>query len=310
MKVYQGSRFFKGPSRGVLVIGTFDGFHIGHQELIRSALKYAEAGSIPSILYSFDNHPLEVIDSKSGIHRLFPIEDLINNTTGLGVNHFIVEEFSKQFSQLSYDVFFRNYIYKIFKPSYIITGRDFRFGFNRKGSVSDLKNWQKDFNFQLKIIEPVKIKGQRVSSTWLRQTWRKNDFSLMKKLMGRPFCLEGKVTPGDGRGVQLGFPTANIETSCALPQKGVYVCRVELNNNFFKGVMNVGSAPTFLRGVLKVEVHIIEPFCMDLKGREVKVEILSRLRGEKKFNNVSDLILAVKNDIQQAGLFFKNAAGF
>ena len=310
MKVYQGSRCFKGPLRGVLTIGTFDGFHIGHQELIRSALKLAAVENIPVILYSFNNHPLEVTSSKSGVHRLFPIEDLIKNAESFGVNCFIVENFSKQFSCLSFDVFFKEYIHKTFQPSFIVTGRDFRFGFNRRGSVSDLKNWQKNFKFRLKIIEPVKTEGKRASSTLLRQAWKTSNFSLMRKLMNRPFFLEGRVTSGDGRGVQLGFPTANIETSSVLPQTGVYVCRAEFGGNFFKGVMNIGSAPTFLRNSLKVEVHIIEPFCFDLKGREVKVEILSRLRNEKKFNNVSDLVLAVKNDIQSARLYFKNIVDF
>lgn len=302
MKVCWGKHHFDGPSKGSMTIGVFDGLHLGHQKLIHKTVELARQTRLPSILYSFHPHPAEILNQ--GVHRLFPIEDMIEQAEFLGLDYFVVENFSEKFSKLSDEIFFDQYIYKTFKPSAIIVGQDFRFGFKKKGGVEKLKDWQNQYQFQLKIIEPVKIMSKTISSSLLRQAYEDCDFPFIHRLLGRPFSIKAEVVKGKGR--KLNFPTANLRTSSLLPKQGVYICQMEVKNKSFQAVMNVGTCPTFenISPVITAEVHIIEPFSFNLKEEKVEVAVLSYLRSEQKFNNPHELTQAIHCDIEKAKKYF------
>ena len=307
MKVYRDSLLFDGNKNGWLTMGVFDGFHLGHQKLIDQTIQKARQKNSSSVLYTFDPHPMEVLFPEKKVTRLFPIEHLIQKTRALGLDYLVVQKFSKKFSQITDQSFFHQYVGRIFCPSGIIVGYDFHFGFKRQGGALKLKKWQTKYNYQLEIVKPVKILDQIVSSSLLRQAYRKNDFVLIQKFLGEAFSFSAQVVPGEGRGRLIGFPTVNLQTASRLPQKGVYVCRVRIKNKSFKAVMNVGHRPTFEKNgsALTAEAHIIEPF--SLQGcKKVDIEVLCFLRDEKKFSRISRLSSAIHQDIVQAKNFFQN----
>ena len=312
MRVYRSHSHYDGATPCVLAIGTFDGVHLGHQRVIKQVVVYAQKHSYPSVLFTFDPHPLELIQPQFGVSRLFSINELIRNVKSIGIDYLIIEKFSKEFAQIPASIFFEKYIYKIFKPSCIFSGYDLKFGQNREGNTELLKTYAQKFSFQVQEVSPVYFDKKIISSSWIREAFQQSDFLKISQLRGSSFSLEGVVISGASRGSQLGFPTANIQTSCRLPQKGVYICQLSLQNQvypqFYHGVMNIGVNPTFTNPkepqILKVEVHLIDYKNLSLKGEKVTIAVLKRLRDEKKFEDMHALRKQIQFDIHQAHLYF------
>ena len=309
MKVYYSHSDYAGSLSGVLTLGIFDGFHLGHQKIVQQVVSRAQQNHCPSILMTFDPHPLKLLKPQLGVERLFPLEDLIQQASSFGLEYLIIEQFSKSFSQITAPIFFEQYIYKPFRPSCLTVGYDLRFGFNREGSVQNLQQWASKYSFEVEEIIPFKINGDIVSTSMLRNAFEANDLVKMSSLMGRPFSVQGVRVPGEGRGKQLGFPTINIQTTSLLPKKrGVYFCLLHLDQEVFQGVMNIGINPTFsdLDGKIKVEVHLIEPCPRNLKNKEVQVDILIYIRDEKQFDSIDSLKREIRSDVAMAKTYFNS----
>lgn len=309
MEVYYSHSDYTGSLSGVLTLGIFDGFHLGHQKIVKQVVSRAREKHCPSILMTFDPHPLTLLQPQLGVRRLFPLEDLIQQAGSLGVEYLIIEKFSKGFSELTASVFFEKYIYKPFRPSYLTVGYDLRFGFNREGSVHNLKKWAEKYLFEVKEISPFKINGNIVSTSMLKKAFEGNDLSRMSSLMGRPFSIQGNIVSGEGRGKQLGFPTINIHTLSLLPKKrGVYFCLLHLAQKVFPGVMNIGVNPTFpdLGSRVKVEVHLISACPQEVRKEKVQVDILSYIRDEKQFDSADSLKREIKSDVEKARAYFNS----
>ncbi|MDE0152089.1 MAG: riboflavin biosynthesis protein RibF [Bdellovibrionales bacterium] len=309
MKVCYSHSDYNGSLSGVLTLGIFDGFHLGHQKIVKQVVSRARENHCPSILMTFDPHPLTFLQPQLGVRRLFPLEDLIQQAASLGVEYLIIEKFSKGFSKLTAPVFFEQYIYKPFRPSCLTVGYDLRFGFNREGSVQSLKRWAKKYLFEVEEISPFKINGDIVSTSMLKKAFSDNDLSRMNSLMGRPFSLQGDIVSGEGRGKQLGFPTLNVQTSSLLPEKkGVYLCLLHLEQKVFPGVMNIGVNPTFsdLNPRVKVEVHLISACPQGITKGKVQVDILNYIRDEKQFDSVDSLKREIKSDVEKAKAYFNS----
>ena len=307
MKVCYSHSDYTGSLSGVLTLGIFDGFHLGHQKIVQQVVSRAQQNHCPSILMTFDPHPLKLLKPQLGVERLFPLEDLIQQASLLGLDYLIIEEFSESFSQITAPVFFEQYIYKPFRPSFLTVGYDLRFGFNREGSVQILKQWAEKYLFEVEEISPFKINGDIVSTSMLRKAFESNDLLKMSSLMGRSFSIQGGVVPGEGRGKQLGFPTINVQTTSLLPKKkGVYFCLLYLEQEVFPGVMNIGINPTFsdLDQKVKVEVHLIESCPRNLKDQKVQVDILTYVRDEKQFDSVDSLKREIRSDVAKAKAYF------
>ena len=306
MKVCYGSEEYKGPNCGVMTIGVFDGCHIGHQHLIQRVVEKSTKLKHPSILYTFDPHPLEVLAPQKGVRRLFPLKYIIEQTQALGLNYLVIEKFSKEFSSLSSSTFFDKFIYKIFQPSYIIVGEDFRFGFNREGDIQDLEKWSHLYQFQIETAPSIFLKEKIVSSSLVRKAFAESDFSQVSLLLGKPFTVKGQVISGQSLGRQLGFPTANIHIlTSPLPPIGVYICKMKVHGIVYPAVMNWGRRPTLGENIsLTMEVHLLDSSSFSLKGEKVEIYPISRIRGEQKFDSKEQLIQAIEKDVQTAQAYF------
>ena len=308
MKVCTSHSNYTGKKSGVLTFGIFDGLHLGHQKIIQRVVSQAKKKHSPSILMTFDPHPLQLLQPDRGVGRLFPLEDLIQQADGFGLEYLVIEEFSQSFSQQTALDFFEQCIYQPFRPSRLIVGYDLKFGCNRGGSFQSLKNWADQYLFEVEEVSPFKTKGEIASTSLLREAFSVNDFEKMSAVMGRPFSIWGSLVSGDGRGKLLGFPTLNIQTNSLLPKKrGVYICLLHWNHNVFPGVMNIGVNPTFSDGhqELKVEVHLTESCPQNFQSKDVRVDILMFIRDEKKFDSIDSLKKAVQLDSAQAKDYFK-----
>ena len=305
-----------------MTIGVFDGLHRGHQKLIQKTVEIAKRKKIPSILYTFDPHPLEVVSPDQGVKRLFPLDDMLEYARVFGLDYFIVEKFSTKFAQKTSLSFFQ-YIYTAFQPQVIVAGEDFRFGLNRQFGVAELKRQQKKTYFQLEVVSPMLFQQKTVSSSRMREAAQKGDCGLFFPLLGRFFSFKGHVIAGRGVGKKIGFPTLNIKTKARLPKKGVYICQMRICGHLYMGVMNIGERPTFSSreksnhldervgpsSNFHIEVHLLFASSL-LSGsssfleEKVKIYILQRLRSEQKFDNPNLLAEAIEKDIFSAESYF------
>lgn len=309
MKVCDSHSDYKGDLSGVLTLGIFDGFHLGHQKIVKKVVSQAQRKSCPSILMTFNPHPLQLLKPHLGVERLFPLEDLIQQASFFGLDYLVIENFSKSFSEVMAPVFLEQYIYEPFHPSRLIVGYDLKFGWNREGSVHSLKKWSSKYSFEVEEVSPFKINGEIISTSMLREAFESNDLFKMSELMGRAFSIQGDIISGEGRGKELGFPTINIRTNSCLPKKrGVYICLLHLGQKAFSGVMNIGVNPTFsdVNQKLKVEVHLIEPFSQNFQERTVCVDILMYVRDERQFDSRDSLKQEIKSDIAKAKSYFSD----
>lgn len=309
MKFFKGIQEFDGSPRGVLTIGIFDGLHLGHQKIIEEVLQKSKSNSCPSIVYTFDPHPLELLNPQLNVRRMFPIEELKDQCSELGVDYLIVENFSEEFANLNYEAFFKQYIYKFLKPSHLTVGYDFRFGLNREGTIDQLKKWEDVYDFKVQVIQALKWDKGVISSSVLRKSVSDLDFKTFEKLTHRQFKIQGIVQKGKGLARTLGFPTINIQTQSLLPQNGVYICKVKWEDVWEEAVMNIGLNPTTDASMpnsspTKVEIHVLRDVKPSLLGKSVEVAILSWVRDEKKFNSLDLLKQAVHQDIHLAKNYF------
>ena len=308
MKVCYSHSNYTGQKSGVLTFGIFDGFHLGHQKILQKVVSQARKTKSPSILMTFDPHPLQLLQPDRGVGRLFPLKDLIQQAADFGLEYLVIEKFSQKFSKQTALNFFKQCIYQPFRPSHLIVGYDLKFGCNRKGDFQSLKSLADRYLFEVEEVSPFKTKGEIASTSLLREAFSANDFEKMRAVMGRPFSIWGSLVSGDGRGKLLGFPTLNIQTNSLLPKKkGVYICLLHLDQNVFSGVMNIGINPTFSDGhqELKVEVHLTEPCPKNVQSKDVRVDILMFIRDEKKFDSADALKKAIQLDSAQAKAYFE-----
>ena len=291
----------------VLTIGNFDGVHLGHKELINTVIQYAKETNKSSVLYTFSPHPVQVLFPEKKHKSIYSFKKTNKILHSVGLDHVIVEPFTKTFSRLSPERVIEEHVVSPVQPTWVVVGYDFRFGIKGTGSVSVLKKISKKHNFRLKVIPPVKYKGTIVSSSVVKTAILSGKWDMVPLLLGRPFSIEGLVVKGEGRGRRLGFPTINlkVDKNILLPLNGVYIAQVVKKNQFFQSVVNIGTTPTFSDDCLKkIEVHLIgrnEPW----RDKECEVEILKYIRPERKFSGTRELIDQITQDINQAKKFFR-----
>lgn len=294
------------PSEPVIVtIGNFDGVHIGHQALIRTVVEESKERKCAGILVTFDPHPQEVIHPKETVPKICTPElrKRLLQETGLDAVHII--PFTPEFSQLTPEDFALHFLIEPFNLTKLVIGYDFHFGKKRAGNADLLRDLSVVHNYELEQISAVQIEEKSVNSTLIRKLIRENQFDKIPTFLGRPFSILGFVEKGDQRGRQLGFPTANVRPSCAIPlEKGVYVTKVQVNRQTFYGVTNVGIRPTFNNVGTLVETFIFD-FSDTIYGDSLEVWPLKQLRKEKKFPNIDALKNQIQQDIQEAKQFLK-----
>ncbi len=289
------------PKASVVSIGVFDGVHIGHQTLLKSAVAQAKKLNVPSIVLTFDPDPHDFLNPGPFPNALMPVSVRCRLIRELGIDWVVVIRFTDAFARKTAEDFMNGVLVKRLNAQCVIVGKNFRFGAQATGSVAVLRQWAKTSGVRIMPMEPVKRQDQRVSSSRIRKLVRQGDLAAAKRLVGRPPELYGYVVRGEGRGRELGTPTANIALNPqTVPPQGVYAVTVDVNGRLLGGVMNYGTRPTFCEdGSVVCEVHLFG-FSGDLYGQSLVVSLIKHLRDERNFSSSSALQSQIARDISRA----------
>lgn len=276
----------------VLAVGTFDGLHVGHMKVIKTAVEIARQRGCKAVVLTFANHPLQYLNPSLQPKQLLDRESKHALLAAAGVDVLAEISFDKSFADLSADDFLN-----LMKDKQIVVGEDFRFGKDKQGSAKDFKD---------AVICPlVKAEGEIVSSSRIRHAISEGNLSLAEKLLGRPYTLAGIVQHGDERGRQLGFPTANLDIQqYELPPLGVYAGKVRTENKEYAGMVNLGNNPTFKMFQPRLEVHILD-FQGDLYGKRIEVALLKYIRKQGTFTGAEQLQAQLQKDKEEILLAIK-----
>lgn len=290
------------PSMGqVLAIGYFDGVHLGHQHVIKRALDIGQQEHLSVSIMTFHPHPKEVLGQVKTTRYLTPLEEKIKLFEAMGVDQTYVVSFDLSFSQVSPEQFVRSMLAGM-RVKTAVVGFNFTFGYLGKGTTETLRELGQG-NMGVEVIQPYRLDDDQVSSTLIRERMSEGHIENANRLLGRDYCIAGMIVCGEGRGRTIGVPTANIELSdpYVVPRNGVYAVKIEIGNDMYKGVMNIGIKPTFVQTEMKttLEVHIFH-FNQDIYGKEVMVHFISFLRHENKFSSVEKLVEQIHKDIDEA----------
>jgi len=282
-----------------LTVGNFDGVHAGHAHLLSAVTAEARRRGVPSCVYTFEPPPRVVLRPDRQLLRVMAWPDKLRFLGERGIDQVIVERFTKSFALHPAEWFTRQVLGARIRPSAMVVGYDLRFGRKRAGTVQMLRDLLPYVPIQQ--VAALTDAGGPVSSSRVRGLLQAGDVAAARTLLGRPHFLRGTVVEGDGRGRTLGFPTANLVPDGELvPAAGVYVARVRIDGGAPIGaVVNIGQRPTFPGARFQIEAHLLD-FSEDLYGRELVLELLDRLRDERRFDGVDALCAQISADITTA----------
>lgn len=290
-----------------LAIGFFDGVHLGHQRVIETAKTNAERLGIQSAVMTFDPHPSIVLGGRNEkVFYITPLQQKIDTLEKLNVDTVFVVNFTSDFAKLS-PTDFVQYFIRDLNVKHVTAGFDFTFGALGKGTMEMMKSLAHE-DFGVSVVSKLEANEEKVSSSRIRQALKAGEMKEVRQLLGRAFEVPGIVVHGDKRGRTLGFPTANVQhmEGCFIPATGVYAVKILVQNEWLEGVCNVGYKPTFKdpnNKQLSIEVHIFN-FDKNIYGEEVVVGWYHRIRSEKKFNGIDELISQIELDKKEAIAYF------
>jgi len=327
MKIIETTSQLQQIEKGcVLSIGNFDGVHLGHQEILATARQTAVERRTPLLVITFEPHPLAVLDPQKSPGILTPLALKQKLLAGSGVDYLLVIPSTRRLLALSPRDFAQQFIVKDIQPSIMVEGESFNFGSGRAGSIETLQELGAEKGFEVHVVKAKEIKlasGQwvRISSTAIRDMLKSGRVADAAVSLGRPYRLIGQVVPGQGKGKQLGFPTANIQpTGQLIPAEGVYAGFVEvgavaeqvcMTENRVPAALSIGRAQTLgTDNPLQVEAHILTGDVGDLHGKFVGVDFVRRIRDQQKFRTEAQLSTQIERDCQSIRQILKtNSAG-
>jgi len=288
----------------VITVGTFDGVHAGHRTIMDTVAQKADGRGARSVLVTFDPHPRDIINpGDSGIKLLTTLQERAEILDELGIDSMVVIPFDRDFSLLSSEEFIRDVIHKKIGVSEFVIGYDHHFGRNREGTIETIERLGKELGFDSYVVSKQEIGNLTVSSTAIRKALsEEGNVEQAAEMLQRPYRLNGMVVHGDKRGKKIGYPTANIKPehdNKIIPKDGVYAVKVRINGDWYKGMMNIGTRPTFDSKVRTLEVNLFN-FDRDIYGKEVQVRFFYRIRDEKKFDGVDELVGQLEQDEKRA----------
>ena len=281
-----------------MTIGTFDGVHLGHRKIIDRLLASAQSNDLESVVLTFFPHPRMVLQKDTGIKLINSIDERIALLEACGLDHLIIHPFTQEFSRLTAEEFVKDILVDQLKARKVIIGYDHRFGRNRNANIDDLKAFGEQYDFEVEEISKQDVDDVAVSSTKVRKALDEGNITLANEYLGYPFMLNGIVSRGKGLGKKFNYPTANLkieEDYKLIPAKGVYVVQATLANERVYGMMSIGTNPTVGGSDLTIETFFFD-FDANLYDQHLQIELLTRIRDEKKFNSVDELIAAMKAD--------------
>jgi len=278
----------------VVTIGTFDGVHLGHREVISELKRHSALSGGESVVFTFDPHPRIVIAPQEDSLRLLSTKsEKIRLMEGLGIDHLVIYPFTKAFSKLSYGEFVSEILVKGMNISSLVVGYDHRFGKGRQGDFNSLEMLSRSLNFKVEQLSQLEVENKVVSSTKIRQALEEGDISKANHFLGYRYALSGKVIEGNQLGRKIGFPTANIDTydrHKLVPADGVYAVKIEIGSRTFKGMLNIGMRPTvnYNADHKSIEVHIFN-FDEDIYNLDLTLLFVEKIRNEQKFDGIDQL---------------------
>jgi riboflavin kinase / FMN adenylyltransferase len=301
-RIIPGALSLDPPLAGSAVtLGAFDGVHRGHQALLAHAVDAAKRLHLPAIAYTFDPHPAKVLAPKVAPRTLTSVEERVRLMLGYGADRVVVEPFDAAFSNITADDWVERYLVDRLRPVHVVVGFNFTYGKGRGGDPEHLREAGAKHGFAVEVIDAVVVEGIVVSSTRVREFLLEGNVEGATLMLGRPFAITGTVVQGDQRGRTIGFPTANVEPDHELlPEHGVYASRVELDGRARDAVTNIGKRPTFSGKRVTVETYVLDETQLDLYGKKIRVELISRLREERRFDGVDALKAQLAQDVDQA----------
>ncbi len=303
VKVYHSIEAFPGLKTAIVTIGTFDGVHAGHQQIIKRLLSLSKETGGETVVLTFFPHPRMVLQPDDNDMKLITTmqerEELLRS---YGIDHLIIQPFSKEFSRLSAVEFVRDVLVKQIGTKVLVIGYDHHFGRNREGSYKDLEEMAPVYGFRLEEITEKIINDVAVSSTKIRKALLEGEILEAQTLSGHDFSISGIVQHGEKIGKSIGFPTANIEVPepyKLIPANGIYAVTVEVEDVVYKGMLYIGNRPVFNGMKRVIEVNIFD-FNSDLYGQRIKVNLKAFIRGDQMFENVDQLVKKMNDDKQSA----------
>lgn len=287
----------------VVTIGTFDGVHVGHREVISRTVEMASAVRGTSIILTFNPHPLKVTRAAPSPPSLISLQHRLRLMEAQGADIVIVVRFTKEFSRMTPPSFVRSVLVEKLRARELFLGGNFRFGRDGSGDLDLMRTLAEEYGLKVTKIDSVEIKGRIVSSTQVRSLIERGKLKEASTFLGRPFSILGTVVRGSERGRLIGYPTANIDPHHeTIPPSGVYAVKVGLDDEVFGGILNMGTRPTFAAGLPSeptIEAHIFD-FDRKIYGRDIEITFLKKVRDERKFSAKDELIRQIRLDEAKA----------
>ena len=302
VKLYKNFDIKKNHKRSIILIGNFDGVHLGHQKLFKLAQSYKKKYNLKIGVINFDPMPKMFFNKSLKNFRLSNVSQKIDLLSGMDVDFIITKQFNKIFSKIKSTNFIKNIISQKINPRFIFVSNNFRFGNKREGDVNLLINYETGYNYKVIKPKPFIARHKIVSSTLIRNFLEKGYLDKANKLLDRKWCVEGNVQKGRQVGKKIGFPTCNIDIKdYVLAKPGVYAVKVlrKDSSEYIRGIANLGYRPTFNQTKILLEVHLFN-FSGNLYNKYLSVEFLKFIRKEKKFKNVDQLRIQIKTDLNIA----------
>jgi len=282
--------------RAVVCVGAFDGVHLGHEAVIRTAVQSARAQELPCVLVTFDRHPAAILAPDRNPKHLAPLQENLAQFERLGVSVTLVLPFDAALSRMSADRFLHDFLFQAVKAGEIVVGHDFAMGNGREGNTEWLAS-----RVPTVVVPPFEIGGQRVSSSAIRSAVQGGDVALAAKLLGRPYVLTGVIVGGQKLGRQLGFPTANLARSIdqVVPEDGVYAGWFESATGRYRAATSIGTRPAVGGGARTIESYLLDYPGDSLYGLSCRVDFENRLREERNFPSLESLVEQINRDVDE-----------
>jgi riboflavin kinase/FMN adenylyltransferase len=307
MKIFHGTENANILRPTVLTLGVFDGLHLGHQKIMETvAIRAKETGAHPTAI-TFDPHPRAVLHPESAPPLLQTLDQRLANFKVLGIEQAIVIPFDKTFASQPAEDFLRDIVHDRLHAKEVYLGKGFAFGKDRDGNIDLLRTMSNEFGFVADEVDEVRLRGHRISSSRIRKLLDDGRVNLARRMLGRPYGVEGVIIRGNRRGHTIGFPTANLKPhNRVVPKFGVYATASLVDGAWRRSITNIGVRPTFeTEAEPSIESYIFD-FDGDLYGDVLRVRFLHRIRDERKFGGVDELKAQIEKDTQRALNYFRH----
>jgi riboflavin kinase/FMN adenylyltransferase len=302
MKLYKNCNISKNHKNSIILIGNFDGIHVGHQKLFKLANNYKKKFKLKIGVLTFEPMPKMFFNESIKNFRISNMDQKNIILKSLGVDFVITQKFDKKFSKIKSDFFIKEILSKQLEAKYVFVSNNFKFGNKRKGDVNQLIKSKKIYNYEIIKPQPLILSQKIISSTYIRSLLEKGNLDKANKLLGRNWSIEGIVQKGRQQGKKIGFPTCNIDIKdYVIAMPGVYAVKVKQKNSnkSLKAIANLGYRPTFNQKKILLEVHIFN-FSGNLYNKYLSIEFTNFIRKEKKFKNVNQLRKQIQSDLKTA----------